>query len=182
MTELRALWIDLVSASRTQLRVRLVAVGGALLFLLSFVAAGGGGWWSWGGMALLGLGLALNPVTLLPATFVLFGIASWWAGVEGPWHWALLPATLGLLLVHAGCALAASVPPQAPLPRSVMELYAVRVALVAALSVLVWGLTGVVSGVATGAGGAVPGIVGLALLVAALAYYVRATHSAPRRG
>lgn len=182
MTELRALWIDLVSATRTQLRVRLVAVAGAVLFLLSFIAAGGGGWWSWGGMLLLGLGLALNPVTLLPLTFVLFGIASWWAGVEGPWHWALLPATLGLLLVHAGTALAASVPPQAALPRSVLELYAVRVALVGALCVLVWGLAGVVSGVATGAGGAVPGIVGLALLVAALGYYVRGTRSAPRRG
>lgn len=181
MTELRALWIDLVSASRTQLGVRLVAVAGALLFLLSFVVAGGGGWWSWGGMLLLGLGLALNPVTLLPVTFVLFGVVSWWAGVDGPWHWALLPATLGLLLVHAGCALAASVPPQAALPRSVIELYAVRVALVAALVVLVWGVTGVVSGVATGAGGAVPGITGLALLVAALAYYARSTRATVRR-
>lgn len=181
MTELKALWIDLVSASRTQLRVRLVAVAGAVVFLLSFVAAGGGGWWSWGGMLLLGLGLALNPVTLLPVTFVLFAIASWWASVDGPWHWALLPATLGLLLVHAGTALAASVPPQAALPRSVLQLYAVRVALVAALVVLVWGLAGVVSGVATGAGGAVPGIVGLALLVAALVYYERVTRSAPRR-
>lgn len=180
MTELRALWIDLFSASRGQLLVRAVAVGGALLFLASFVAAGGGGWWSWGGMLLLGLGLALNPVTLLPALFVLFAIASWWAGVEGPWHWALLPATLGLLLVHAGTALAASVPPQAALPRSVLHLYAVRVALVAALCVLVWGLAGVVSGVATGAGGALPGIVGLALLLGALAYYVRATRSAER--
>lgn len=182
MTELKALWIDLASASRSHLGVRLVAVGGALLFLLSFVVAGGGGWWSWGGMLVLGLLLALNPVTLLPVTFVLFAIVSWWAGVEGPWHWALLPATLGLLLVHAGTALAASVPPQAALPRSVLELYAVRVALVGALCVLVWGLAGVVSGVATGAGGAVPGIVGLALLVAALGYYVRGTRSAPRRG
>lgn len=182
MIELRALWIDLVSASRTQLQVRAVAVGGALLFLLSFVAAGGGGWWSWGGILLLGLGLALNPVTLLPVLFALFGIASWWAGVEGPWHWALLPATLGLLLVHAGTALAASVPPQAALPPSVLELYAVRVALAGALSVLVWGLAGVVSGVATGAGGALPGIVGLALLVAALGYAVRSTRSAARRG
>lgn len=181
MTELKALWIDLASASRSHLGVRLVAVGGALLFLLSFVVAGGGGWWSWGGMLVLGLLLALNPVTLLPVVFVLFAIVSWWAGVEGPWHWALLPATLGLLLVHAGCALAASVPPQAPLPRSVTRLYAARVAVVAAASVLVWGLAGVVSGVATGTGGAIPGIVGLSLLVAALVYYVRSTRPASRQ-
>lgn len=181
MTELKGLWIDLLSASRSQLRVRLVAVAGALLFLLSFVAAGGGGWWSWGGMLLLGLALALNPVTLLPVAFVLFAIGSWWAGVDGTWHWALLPAALGLLLVHAGTALAASVPPQAALPRPVLRLYAERVALVAALVVLVWGLAGVVSGVATGAGGAVPGIVGLALLLAALAYTVRGIRSAARR-
>lgn len=182
MTELRALWTDLASASRTQLGVRLVAVAGALIFLLSFVAAGGGSWWSWGGIALLGLALALNPVTLLPVTFVLFAIASWWASVEGPWHWALLPATLGLLLVHAGTALAASVPPQAALPRPVLSLYAGRVALVAGLVVLVWGLAGVVSGVATGAGGAIPGIVGLALLVAALFSYLRDSRSVTRPG
>lgn len=179
MTELRSLWIDLVSASRTHLRVRLVAVAGAVLFLLSFVLAGGGSWWSWGGLLTLGLLLGLNPVTLLPVTFVLFAIASWWAGVEGPWHWALLPAALGLLLVHAGCALAASVPPQAAVPRSVTDLYAARVGVVAAATVLVWGLAGVISGVATGAGGAVPGIVGLTLLVAALVSYVRGRRPVP---
>lgn len=173
MRELQAAWIDLVSASRTHLQVRLVAVLGAVLFCLAFALAGGGAWPSWVGLVVLGAAVVLSPTGLVPVVFALFAIASWWMLVDGPWHWALLPAALGLLLVHSCAALAASVPAQAPLPRSVVALYLARVGVVAALTLAAWLLTAAIAGIATGAGGPVPGILGLAVLVVVLVAYVR---------
>lgn len=173
MRELRDLWTDLRSASATHVRVRLVSLVGALLFTLAYAAAGGGSPLAWGAMAVLGLLVVLQPHTLMPAVFLGFALASWWAGVQGPWHWALLPAALGLLLVHAGAALAASVPAQAGVPATVLRRWASRTGVVAALTAGVWGGAGALALLSSGAGGALPGIVGLALLAACLALYVR---------
>lgn len=167
------LWTDLRSASRDQLLVRGAALVGALLFTLSFVAAGGGGALSWTGLVVLSLLVVVQPHTIAPALFVVFAAASWWVGVDGPWHWALLPAALGLMLVHVGTALAASVPAQAPLPASVLRRWALRTGVVAAVTVGVWGAAGVLVTLATGAGGAIPGIVGLALAGGCLVAYLR---------
>lgn len=172
MPELIEYWIDLRSASRSHLRVRLVALLGAALFMASFALAGGGGPVSWTGLVVMGALVAFQPTTLMPVVFVIFAIGSWWGEVAGPWHWALLPAAVGLLLVHASAALAASVPPQAPVPASVVRLYAARVGLVVGLTALAWLLAALLAGVSTTAGGALPGIVGLALLVAALVAYL----------
>lgn len=173
MRELVDYWVDLRSASRSHLRVRLVALAGAVLFMLSFAATGGGQWVSWSGLVLLGALCVYHPTALFPVLFCVFAIVSWWAGVPGPWHWALLPAALGLLLVHASAALASSVPAQAPLPASVTRLYAVRTGLVAGLTVLMWLGVAAVAGVGTSRLGAVPGIVGLAVLAAFLLGYQR---------
>lgn len=167
------LWTDLRSASRGQLLVRLAALGGALLFTVAFVLAGGGGPVSWTGLCLLGLLVVVQPHTVAPALFLVFAVASWWVGVDGRWHWALLPAALGLLLVHVATALAASVPAQAPLPASVLRRWSLRTGLVAAVTTGVWGAAGVLVGLASGAGGALPGIVGLALAGACLVVYLR---------
>jgi hypothetical protein len=171
--DLLDLWVDLRSASRDHLGVRLVSLAGALLFTLALALAGGGSAAGWTALVIFGGLVVLQPHTLMPALFLVFGVASWWAGVDATWHWALLPAALGLLLVHVGAALAASVPAQAPLPQAVLRRWALRTGAVAAVTLGVWGAAGVLLTVATGGGGAVPGIVGLALAAGCLALYVR---------
>ena len=173
MRELLDLWADLRSTSRDHLAVRLTALAGALLFTLSLALAGGGNPAAWALLTLFGALVVLQPHTLMPGLFLVFAVASWWAGVDAPWHWALLPAALGLLLVHTGSALAASVPAQAPLPVSVRRRWAVRTGVVAAVTVGVWGAAGVLLSVASGDGGAVPGILGLALVAGCLVLYLR---------
>lgn len=170
---MRELWTDLRSASRDQRAVRLACLLGALVFTVSFVLAGGGGPVSWTGLVLLGLLVVVQPHNVAPALFVVFAVASWWVGVDGPWHWALLPAALGILLVHVGSALAAATPAQAPLPASVRRRWLLRTGLVAAVTTGVWGVSGVLVTLASGAGGAVPGIVGLALAAVCLVVYLR---------
>lgn len=173
MRELVDLWVDLRSASRDHLAVRLASLGGALVFTLAFALAGGGNPASWALLTIFGALVVLQPHTLMPGLFLVFAVASWWAGVEAAWHWALLPAALGLLLVHVGAALAASVPAQAPLPASVRRRWAVRTGTVAAVTVGVWGAAGVLAALASGEGGAVPGLVGLALVAGCLVLYLR---------
>lgn len=173
MRDLLDLWVDLRSASRDHLAVRLVSLAGSLLFTLALALAGGANPAGWAVLVLFGILVVLQPHTLMPGLFLVFAVASWWAGVHGPWHWALLPAALGLLLVHVGAALAAAVPAQSPLPGSVRRRWAVRTGVVAALTAGVWGAAGLLDAVATGAGGAVPGIVGLALVAGVLVLYVR---------
>lgn len=173
MRELIDYWLDLRSASRAHLAVRLVTFGGAALVTLALVLAGAGTWVLWAGTLLLGALVLYQPTTLMPLVFLLFAVGAWWAGVEGPWHWALLPAALGLLVVHAGSALASSVPPQAPIPRSVLELWALRTGVVAGLVALTWAVAGLLAGVSSTTGGAVPGIIGLAALTAGLGAYAR---------
>ncbi len=173
MRELLDLWVDLRSASREHLLVRLVGLAGALLFTLSFALAGGGTLPAWAALTLFGLLVVLQPHTLMPGVFLGFAVASWWAGVGTTWQWPLLPAALGLLLVHTGAALAASVPAQAPLPTSVLRRWSRRTGAVAAVTAGVWCAAGVLGMLASGEGGAVPGIVGLALVAACLAIYVR---------
>lgn len=176
MAELLASWADLRSAHPTHLRVRLVALLGAGLFALSLALAGGGGPVAWAGILVLGALVVYQPTTLMPVVLAVFGVASWWAGVPGPWHWALLPAAWGLLLVHAAAALAASVPGQAPLPSSVLRVYAVRTGVVALVTAVVWAAAGlVVHGPVPEGLGVVPGIVGLATVVGGLVVYLRRT-------
>lgn len=173
MRELIDYWVDLRSSSRSHLRVRLIPLAGAALFMLAMAVAGGGGPTAWIGLVVLGALVVYQPTTLMPTIFALFAIASWWAGVEGPWHWALLPAALGLLLVHAGAALSSSMPPQASVPSSVVGLWAWRTLLVGALTAMTWLIAALIVGIATPRGGAVPGIVGLCVLTGALAYVAR---------
>lgn len=179
MNELREHWANLRTATPSHRRVRLAALAGAALFALAFALAGAGGPVAWSGTVILGALIVYQPNGLMPVVFVLWAIGAWWAGVPQTWHWALLPAALGLLIVHAASALAASVPPQATLPGSVIRLYAGRVLLVAGATAVVWGVAGVLAQVSSRALGALPGIVGLALLVAALLGYAQLRRSGP---
>ena len=173
MRELLDLVADLRSASRTHLAVRGVAMLGALLFTLSLVLAGPGNPVLWAGLVTAGALVVLNPHTLMPVVFLLLAVGAWWANVDALWHWTLLPAAVGLLLVHAGAALAASVPAQSPVPHSVLRRWAARVGVVSAVTVGVWALAGALDVARSGEGGALPGIVGLAVLAASLVGYAR---------
>ena len=173
MRELLDLWADLRSASRTHLLVRDVALGGSLLFALAYALAGGGNLIAWLGLVVLGLLVVVQPHTLAPGLFLGYAVASWWATVETTWHWALLPAALGLLVLHTAAALCASVPAQAPIPESVLRRWTARTGLVASGTVLVWGLAGLLALRRAEGLGAVPGIVGLAVLALALVAYLR---------
>jgi hypothetical protein len=171
--ELLDLWADLRSASRTHLQVRGAALGGAALFALAYALAGGGNPLAWVGLLVLGLMVVVQPHTLAPGLFLAYAVASWWATVQTTWHWALLPAALGLLVLHTAAALCASVPAQASVPDGVLRRWTARTGLVAAGTVLVWGLAGLLT-LRSGDGlGAVPGIVGLVVLAVGLVAYLR---------
>ncbi|WP_151524587.1 hypothetical protein [Serinicoccus kebangsaanensis] len=172
MGELREHWVNLRTATPSHRRVRLLAVLGALGYAASLAVAGGGGPVAWIGTVLLGALIVVQPNGIMPGFFLVWAVAGWWAGVPGPWHWALLPAAWSVLVVHASAALAASVPPQATVPASVLRLYAGRVGIVAMVTVVVWGLAALVTGAGDG-GGALPSVVGLALLALSLVGYVR---------
>ena len=173
MREVADLFIDLRTASRTQLMVRLAIMLGAVLFLAAYVLAGGGNLLAWAGIFGLGALVVLQPHALAPGLFLTFAVVSWWATVDAGWHWALLPAALGLLMAHSGAALCASVPAQAPLPGSVLRRWAGRFAVVALLTTGVWGVAGLLT-LRTGADlGTIPGMLGLAVLAAGLVLFVR---------
>lgn len=179
MRELLDLWSDLRSASRTHLMVRGAVLVGATVFAAAYALAGGGNPLAWAGLLVLGGLVVLQPHTLAPGLFLGYAVASWWATVETTWHWALLPAAGGLLVLHTAAALCASVPAQAPVPDTVLRRWAARTALVGAGAVLVWGLAGLLTLRRAEGLGAVPGIVGLAVLAAALAGYLRWRPSEP---
>lgn len=173
MRDLLDLLLDLRTASRAHQRVRALVLVGALLFLAGLALAGGAN----GGNATLVLVLAVmvvvQPHALAPGLFLAVAVAMWWAAVDTTWHWALLPAALGLVLLHTSAALCASVPPQAVIPAEVLRTWGARLALVAALTVGVWGVAGLVT-LGTGAGaGTLPGIAGLLLLAVGLVAYLR---------
>lgn len=173
MGELREHWLNLRSATPSHTRLRLAALAGAGLVALSLMLAGAAGPVAWVGVLVLGALVVYQPNGAMPALFVVWSIGCWWAGTESTWHWALLPAAWGLLLVHASAALAASVPPQASLPRAVVVLTGQRVLLVGAATTVVWAVAGALVGGAGTGPGVIPGLVGLGVLAAALVAFVR---------
>lgn len=164
------LWADLRSGSRDSWKVRgAILAGGAMVFV-AFGFAGVGSPLAWMVQLLLTALVVLQPHTFMPFAYLLWVFGSWWAGVDATWHWALLPAAIGVLLVHAGSALAAAVPAQATLPESVLRTWLARTGVVAALTTGVWGVAGLLAGVGRGSG-LVPGLIGLVVLAAGLLYF-----------
>ena len=121
--------------------------------------------------ALLAVTLVAAPHPLVVAALVLVPLSGWAAWrPESPWatvlvaghvlHWVaavpvpsgtaawtrLLAAAWLLLTVHLTASLAASLPPAAQLPRSTLHRWARRAAVVAAMTVPVWGLCLVAAG------------------------------------
>jgi hypothetical protein len=93
-------------------------------------------------LAVVTAALFLRPASHLVALLLLGHALHWLVTVRVPDSWAQwvlagLAGVLGLVL-HTSAALAASVPPSAPLPRGLARRWAGRTALVTAGSVPVW--------------------------------------------
>lgn len=173
MRDLIDLLVDLRSASRSHQLVRALILVGALLYALGLALAGGGGLTAFAGLVVVGLMVVVQPHVLAPGLFFFLAIGMWWATVDTTWHWALLPAALGLVLLHTSAALCASVPAQAHLPEEVRRTWAARLGLVAAITAGVWGMAGLIALRPGSWLGTVPGIAGLLVLAAALIGYLR---------
>lgn len=171
MRDLLDLLVDLRTASRSHQLVRALILVGGVLFCLGLFAAGGAGWANVTMALVVTLMVVVQPHTLAPGLFLAVTIGMWWAAVDG-WHWGLLPATLGVMLGHVAAALCASTPPQAVIPEVVLRSWASRSLLVAAVTVGVWGVAGLLTTRTWEGLGALPGIVGLAVLAAGLVGYL----------
>lgn len=165
------LLVDLRTASRSHQLVRALILVGGLLFCLGLLAAGGAGWANLTMALVVTLMVVVQPHTLAPGLFLAVTIGMWWAAVDG-WHWGLLPAALGVLLTHVAAALCASVPAQAVIPAEVLRSWASRSGVVALITVGVWGVAGLVTSRTMTGLGAIPGIVGLAVLASGLVAYL----------
>lgn len=97
------------------------------------------------GFAMVGVSVlaAWHPHTLMPFVAMGYLILSWIAVMPGGWSPWLLPAALALLLLHTSAAVCATVPAQAGLPLGIWAVTGVRLALVSALTVVVWLLAAV---------------------------------------
>ena len=173
MRDLLDLLVDLRSASRSHQAVRAAILAGALLYGIALALAGGGTTTGLVGLAVAAVLVVVQPHAVAPGLFFFLAIGLWLATTDGPWHWALLPASLGLVLLHTAAALCASVPAQAQLPEEVLRTWGARLGLVAAVTTGVWGVAGLLGGATSAALGAVPGIVGLAVLAGGLVAYLR---------
>lgn len=175
MRDIVDLVVDLRSASREHQWVRLAILLGVAVYAVALAIAGTPGVGTFVLLGVIGVLVLFQPHAIAPTLFLGFAVVAWWwtVEVEPAWHWALLPAALGVLLVHTASALAAAVPPQADIPHAVLRRWAARLGLVSALTVVLWGVTGVLAHRSTEAFGALPGIVGLVVLVLGLVAYLR---------
>lgn len=150
--------------SRGQLGLRLVPVVAAATYAVTLALAGDPGGSALVSVLLAGGLAAALPHGLMPLVAVCYLLASWVAAVDGSWTALVLPAALSLLALHTACGLSAVVPASAALPRGFWTLHARRVGVVAAATVVVWGLAWVVSGIDLPGGLAAPlaGLAGLA--------------------
>lgn len=172
MSALAELRHDLRTMSREQILLRLLIVLAAETYAVVLTSVSAAGLVALVVVMALGMLTALLPQTSLPSFVILYLLASWVVGVESAWTSAALPAALALLVFHAGCTLAASVPPQSPLPTALLTTQARRLSVVAVITVAVWAAAWGAHAV-TLPGGIVAPVVGLAVLVAAAAGHYR---------
>ncbi|MBA2695229.1 MAG: hypothetical protein H0U62_05155, partial [Actinobacteria bacterium] len=138
MSTLAELRHDLRTMSREQILLRLLIVLAAEAYAVVLTSVSAAGLVALVAVMALGMLTALLPQTSLPSFVILYLLASWVVGVESAWTPAALPAALSLLLLHAGCTLAATVPPQSPLPTALLTTQAWRLGIVAVTTVAVW--------------------------------------------
>lgn len=157
---------EIWAASQQQAILRVLIVVSLVVFAASTLMAGTTSVWALIVLALLGLGCAVNPHSALPATVLVYALGMWAVGVPPSWSMWSLVASLSVLVFHTACALAAATPAQAPVPVPVFARYAVRMGLIAGVTLMLWGVAAAVE--ANPGGGVLAGVVGLVVLSAGL--------------
>lgn len=172
---MRELMNDLYAASRQTALVRVLIVGSLVVFAMATLLAGSTSVWALIVLAVLGLTTAINPHGGLAGAVLVYLLLVWAYGVEDLWTvWSLI-AALSILVFHTAVAVAAATPPSAVIPDAVFSRYAVRLGVVTAATVLVWGLAAVIE-IFHINGGVVSGILGLLVLAVGLGlHYVTVT-------
>lgn len=170
---MRDLFIDVATASRQQVLVRVCIVVATLLFALTVLLSGGNtSPWAVVVLPVLGVLCAVNPHTGFPTATMLYLLGVWAAGVDTVWTpWSLV-AALCMLVLHTCCAVAAGTPAQAPLPRGFWQLYALRVTILGAATTLLW-ILAAAKEVARLPGGVVAGLASLVVLALGLVMHYR---------
>lgn len=167
---------DLGSMSRGQLLLRTLVVLSAGLFALLLSVVGDPGAAAIAITPLAGVLAAALPQTSWPAITLTYAVISWAVTAGEGSGVAVVPAALSLLVLHTACALAASVPAQAPLSREYAVLHGRRVGAVAVLTVGTGALVVSTASVRP-PGGVLASVVALVVLaVALLVHYVLLAH------
>lgn len=178
MSSLQEINRDVATMSRTHAGARLLVIlsgvvfAGALQAGTSAIASSGGATAGVGlaaGFAMVGLSAlaAWHPHTLMPFLTMGYLILNWLALMPGVWSPWSLPAALALLLLHTSAAVCATVPAQAPIPTAIWALNGVRLAVVGALTALVWLLAAILDQ-EPAATGLTPAFAGFGVLLAVL--------------
>ncbi len=172
MSALTVLNRDVITMSRTHLGARAATFTAGVAFVAALGAAANLDALPAVAMVAVVLMAAWHPHTLLPLIAIGFMLVNWLAIVPAAWSaWTVL-AALSLLVFHAGAAVCAAVPAQAPLPASVWASTGQRVGVVAAVTVVVWVMAAIIEGVDTGSG-IVPAMVAFGVLSLVLAAHYR---------
>lgn len=132
---MRDLLEDLRTLSREQAILRGAIVLSLLAFAVLLLLAGDSTLYAIVVLAILGMICVINPHSVLPAAVIVYCLAVWWAGVPEPLVPFATPAALCLLVLHTACALAATAPAQAAIPRELFWRYAVRLGVVSGLTI-----------------------------------------------
>ncbi|MGB3187626.1 MAG: hypothetical protein WBG36_16590 [Ornithinimicrobium sp.] len=183
MSTLKEINHDVATMSRTHAGARLLIVLAGVVFAAALQAGTAATESSTGpapgvglaaGCAMVGVSVlaAWHPHTLMPFLAMGYLILNWIALMPGGWSPWLLPAALALLLLHTSAAVCATVPAQAGLPLGIWAVNGIRLALVSALTVVVWLLAAVlVEGRSTT--GVMPALVGFGVLLGLLVVHYR---------
>ncbi len=184
MTTLREINHDVATMSRTHAGARLLIVLAGVVFAAALQAGAAPVENSTGpapgvglaaGFAMVGVSVlaAWHPHTLMPFLAMGYLLLNWIAVMPGGWSPWLLPAALALLLLHTCAAVCATVPAQAGVPLGIWAVTGARLALVSALTIVVWLLAAVLAE-GRSETGVVPALTGLSvLLVVLVLHYLR---------
>ncbi|MGB3258953.1 MAG: hypothetical protein WBG89_04275 [Ornithinimicrobium sp.] len=163
---------DVFTMSRTHLGARAVTFTAGATFVATLGAAGDLSLLPAAAMVGAVLLATWHPHTLFPVLAIAYLVTNWITLMPGTWTVWTLPAALCLLVLHAGAAVCAAVPAQAPLPAPVWATTGRRVGVVAGFTMAVWILSAVIEGTDVGSG-VVPAVAALAVLGLALGVHYR---------
>lgn len=163
---------DVVTMSRTHLGARVATFAAGATFVSLLGASSDLDLWPAVAMLALVLLATWHPHTLMPLLAIAYLLVNWIAIAPATWTGWVLPAAVSLVTFHTGAALCAAVPAQAPLTAPLWRLTGRRLAIVSAVTAMVWVAAAVIERAEFGTG-ILPGLVGLSVLGVALAAHYR---------